>query len=565
MVSLRSSKRKQQTRLSFTPLPSSSPTPSDLPESIQTRAANIRYDATASPTKKRRLGTAPTLSSSRHIDLNLTASAAKGSARGTALPTPEPSSQLEAKQENVDAPTSPSSQSSLSLPSVEEEDPVVPGSYARRTAKLPEKPKAGNESDSSDSLMNELGSSARKPRGGPRANYEDSDGSDAVAVTPRRGRRLLRKDHSSPVAHVETTESSSSDGLELPKNTGTQKNPTRANRPNDARGARQKQLELLRRRRAGRANQRPTSGDELEIVGQPDDTSIVLGDLDEDSDLPPPINPVNLDEYEQDFVDDDNDSGTLGAPADFSSIPLEFTRHAHKKPIEHFKDVVEWMVHNKLNPAFARNDPVYTISCRKLDDVVQGFAGSKFISSAWRPEFSAALKKYPEAVRIDVPTMFDQKCEACGRSGHPAKHQLTFQGKPYHRESLEAASSSSSSSSSSDDDDTTTSESETPKSKAFFLGRTCNANAETAHALHHWRHHLNHFVLDLLRADGHTAPPRVVEREAWSVKKRERHANGVVDAWEAEGQLRRLYREFKENLEAARGAQNEAYSYGRLR
>ncbi|KAI4120895.1 MAG: hypothetical protein LQ341_007486 [Variospora aurantia] len=398
MVSLRSSKRKQQTRLTFTPLPSSSPAPSDLPEYIQTRAANIRYDATASPTKKRRLGTAPSLSSSRHIDFDLTAAAAKGSAQGTALPTPEPSSQLEAKQENVDAPTSPSSQSSLSLPSDEEEDPVAPGSHARRRAKLPEKPKAGNESDSSDSLMNELGSSARKPRGGPRAYYEDSDESDAVAVTPRRGRRLLRKDHSSPVAHVESTVSSSSDGVELPKNR-TRKNLTRANRPNDARGARQKQLDFLRRRRAGRANERSTSGDDLDIVGQPDDTSTVLGDLDEDSDLPPAINPGNLDEYEQDFVDDDNDSGTLGAPPDLSSIPLEFTRHAHKKPIEHFKDVVEWMVHNKLNPAFARNDPVYTIACRKLDDVVQGFAGSKFISSAWRPEFSAALKKYPEAVR----------------------------------------------------------------------------------------------------------------------------------------------------------------------
>ncbi|KAI4265686.1 MAG: hypothetical protein L6R35_007064 [Caloplaca aegaea] len=373
MVSLRSSKRKQQTRLAFTPLPSSSPTPSDLPGYIQTRAANIHYDATASPTKKRRLGTAPTLSGSRHIDFDLTAAAAKGSARATALPTPEPSSQLEAKQENVDAPTSPSSQSSLSLPSDEGEDPVLPGSHARRRAKLLEKPKAGNESDSSDSLMNELGSSARKPRGGPRANYEDSDESDAVAVTPKRGRRLLRKGHSSPVAHVESRVSSSSDGLELLKNR-TRKNLTRANRPNGARGARQKQLELLRRRRA---NQQPTSGDELDIVGQPDDTSIVLGDLDEDSDLPPAINPGNLDEYEQDFVDDDNDSGTLGAPADLSSIPLEFTRHAHKKPIEHFKDVVEWMVHNKLNPAFARNDPVYTIACRKLDDVVQGFAGSK--------------------------------------------------------------------------------------------------------------------------------------------------------------------------------------------
>ncbi|KAL9008252.1 MAG: hypothetical protein Q9173_006605 [Seirophora scorigena] len=465
MVSLRSSKRKQQTRLNFTPLPSSSPTPSDLPELIPTKAANVRYDPMASPTKKRRLRLedASTLPSSRRLNFEVTALAAKGSGQEMGLPTPEPSSQMEAKQDH----------------------------------------EAVSESDSSDSLMNELGTSARKPRGGLRAdNEEDDDLSDADPVTPRRGRRLLRKNLSSPVA------------LE-----GSRTGRTPANPPNKARSTRQKQLELLRRRRAG-TNQQPASDDELDIEAPPEGSykdSTLLGELDEDSDSNPAllqdVNPANLDEYEQDFLDDEEDPDTLGAPPDLSSIPLEFTRHAHKKPIEHFKDVVEWMVHNKLNPAFARNDPVYAISRRKLDDVVQGFAGSKFISSAWRPEFSAALKKYPDV------------------------------GKPYDRESLEDLSSS---------DDSGSEETELPTSQAFFLGRTCNANAETAHALHHWRHQLNTFVLDLLRADGHTDPHKIVEREGWSVKKRERYANEVVDGWEREGRVRELYREFKENIEVAR-------------
>lgn len=299
----------------------------------------------------------------------------------------------------------------------------------------------------------------------------------------------------------------------------------------------------------------PSQDDELDVEGLAEDSQanlITLGEREEDSDpdrclrggdLP------NLDEYEEDFVDDDSD--TLGAPLGLDDIPLEFTRYAHKKPIEYFKDAVEWMIHNKLNPAFPRSDQVYTIARHKLDDVVQGFAGSKFISSAWKPEFLAALKKYPDVARIDIPKMFDQKCEACGRTGHPAKHQLVFSGKPYHRESLEDISSD-------DDSDDNKSyeerEEAAPHSLAFFLGRTCNANAETAHALHHWRHQLNHFVLDQLRAEGHTSPGTIIERENWSVKKREKYANKVVDEMEEDGRMKELYKEFKENIEAARDA-----------
>ena len=84
--------------------------------------------------------------------------------------------------------------------------------------------------------------------------------------------------------------------------------------------------------------------------------------------------------------------------------------------------------------------------------------------------------------------------------------------------------------------------------------RTCNANAETAHALYHWRHQLNQFVLDVLRAEGHTNPEKIVERENWSVKKREKYANKVVDELDEDGRMRELYKEFKENIEAARDA-----------
>lgn len=284
-----------------------------------------------------------------------------------------------------------------------------------------------------------------------------------------------------------------------------------------------------------------SSDDELEIQSQGEGSEPNRSDNE----------PVNLDEDVEDFVVADDD--TLGGPLGLEDIPLEFTRHAHKKPIQYFRDAVEWMVHNKLNPAFPRNDPVYTIARQKLDDVVQALAGSKYSSAIWKPEFSKAMRKYPNVTRIDLPK-HDGDCEACGRSGHPAKHQLIFNGKPYHRGSLEEISSDEESDEVEGSGDEDQEQPAEPQSKAFFVGRTCRANAETFHAFNHWRHQLNHFVLELLEVQGHMDPNKIVERANWSVKKRERYANQVVDALEADGRVRDLYREFKENIAAAREA-----------
>lgn len=302
------------------------------------------------------------------------------------------------------------------------------------------------------------------------------------------------------------------------------------------------------------------SDDDLEI-GSPEEhpqaDATEVSDANEDSQVAQTHQetPQDLDDYEEDFVVEDDD--TIGAPVGLDNIPIEFTRHANKKPFEHFKDAVEWMIHNKLNPAFARNDPVYIIAVQKMDDEAQAFAGSKFMSAAWKAEFLKALKKYPELKSIAIPTSLDQKCEACGRSRHPAKHQLIFSGKPYHRKSLESVSSDEQS------DDDGEQPPETANKTVFLLGSKCNANAVTAHALQHWRHALNEFVLDKLDAEGHTSSRKIIERADWSVKKREKYANGVVAGMVADGSMRGLYKEFKQNLAAARDANNEVSRYGR--
>lgn len=143
----------------------------------------------------------------------------------------------------------------------------------------------------------------------------------------------------------------------------------------------------------------------------------------------------NLDEYEDDFLDDEDDA--LGVDLGVAGVPLQFTYHANKKPFEHFKTEVEWMVHNKLNPAFDRHDEIYILSHRKLNMEVQALGSSKFSSSVWKEKFTEALNSRPELFRIDIPTMLEHKCDACQRSNHPPKHQLILKGKPYNRDTLE--------------------------------------------------------------------------------------------------------------------------------
>lgn len=84
--------------------------------------------------------------------------------------------------------------------------------------------------------------------------------------------------------------------------------------------------------------------------------------------------------------------------------------------------------------------------------------------------------------------------------------------------------------------------------------RFCCANAEMSHALHHWRYALNESVLDWLAADGHLTPEKILERENLRRKKREKLANRIVDGMETRGVMKVLYKQFKENLAAARDA-----------
>lgn len=298
---------------------------------------------------------------------------------------------------------------------------------------------------------------------------EDRSSEDVVATPVRKRRSTAQvQPPAQDTGQKEGTESSDDLQGELEDlqeaDTPLRSTRTRTGAIVSERSKRQQKLEELRRRRAGI---REESQEEYEQEEQEED---------EETDVSGPelIHHAmrrggNLDQYEDDFVDDDDDK--MGVDLGVAGVPLEFTYHANKKPFEHFKTEIEWMVHNKLNPAFGRYDEMYELAHRKLDKEVEGFAGSKFSSSVWGEEFNKALKARPDLSRIDVPTMLEHKCDACRRSGHPPKHKIIFSGNPYNRDTLETIEYDD------DDEDDDTEDSDDDESNSsqegetFFLGR----------------------------------------------------------------------------------------------
>ena len=162
------------------------------------------------------------------------------------------------------------------------------------------------------------------------------------------------------------------------------------------------------------------------------------------------------DKDDQDFVIDDEDE-LLGVPAKYhqqvrSQVPIEFTRHAHRPDKENLRIVVEWMVQNQINPAFARDDELYQSAFDSLDQKLYGFARSKFMSSSWKVDFVRALEARPRINMDEREGLKQRKCEACGRTNHPATFIVNFSGKPYQLTDFEEISDDENSSESDDID-----------------------------------------------------------------------------------------------------------------
>lgn len=422
----------------------------------------------------------------------------------------------------------------------DDDEPIQPSSSRGRRAAVPD-PESSSDSDLP----------AKKPKMIQLSSSSSSSSSEAEK-TP--ARRLIRKGQPSS-------------------------SPTK--RQKGHRTPKQKNMELLKRRRAGEKIDQLTSSesdseadkrglydtasdDSLQILEEfPDEEEDDEGEPAEEAvpaRKPRKQSLVKKDELSgsndgsdlSDFVIED-DEAPIGAPAHLS-MPYEFTAQARKPPKEQFPFIVEWLVHNKINPAFERKDPIYTHAWQKLDDEVRGLATSKFISSVWKVEFYRSLKARPklEAYETGNLEVDGAYCEACGRSGHPATWKIQFQGQAYSKDTLEEVESDSDSDES-DRASVDTQGNELPStSKEWAVGSTCCSNAETAHKLMHWKHALKEWVEERLETEGHLKPAKLKEREKMKAKKRRKAANEIVDNWRENGTVTGLYQDFRSVLQEAR-------------
>ena len=633
----RESRRKiRQTQLSFSPLPSSSPSKSAHSKSVEDRLASVRYS-----TAPRRHG-----AESKHNSSQL-------------LPTPEASSQPEDdplvtsfthqhspdhgggsdEDDDEDVPVPQSKRRRITRGSKDHEIPhTTPSHSFRRTRhNAPENadnlgsrvPARSSQADLGLSDIAESESSGdegqiltqRPTKRQTNSNkacdtfvLPDNDDSDQFSsnnTPPRRRPSNVRRGQEEFVVDDDVIElvTSEEDGENItatiqqktPKKlSSTQRKRSRKvqeeleddladlqdsdtpQRPSRTRGGpvtteRDKakaHFDLLRRRRAGEVISREEYEDEGDDSDEGVDIDEVVRnstfhhDLVDDDSAHSSIDTgaeeeQGEQELEDDFIEDDTPSRSRLPHPD---IPLEFTSYASAKPRELFPHIIDWLVKNKVAPAFGRHDQLYKLAFDRIDDQVKAQAGSRLISSSWIADFKYAILARPQMKVSYVPYDEDSihTCDACARTNHPATYEFTFSDLPYDKDSLEPLDHDSTLDADADSDSSNTAADPNathydaaghallPESHTFYLGRFCAANAEMGHKLTHWKYHLNQALLSHLSEQGVLSPEAIVSRDKMSHRKREKEAERIVDEMRDTGVTDGLWSEFKDDLEDAR-------------
>ncbi|PBP23328.1 hypothetical protein BUE80_DR005877 [Diplocarpon rosae] len=489
---------------------------------------------------------------------------------------------------------------------IDDDDPIVSSS---RRSQVPFHKSASSESDSDEDVRS-------SPLKGRRSNIiqddedDDDEGEEKPVLSPlKRARQITESDdsdsnlpspskrkRSAPTQEDSDDEHLSPAGVlrrqkakgkgktcrEPSEGSATPIRATRRQKTRRHRTAKEKQMELLKRRRAGEDIEELTES-ESDNDGEDEDFQKldVFDDDEEDEVSATRVRKQaksrrqrgdSSDEQagESDFIVDD-DEGLLGVPDYAALMPHEFTHAAHKPLKEHFRDVVEWMVQNKLNPGFRWEDEVYTQAFVKVDFECRGLATSKFVSTAWTAEFTRAVFARPLLEKNDLASgeginiLGEAKCEPCNHRSHNPSKALRFYGKPYHQATLEDVSDDDSDEEGEKDD----SESDqgsldcngqnlVSQDKFWMSGSVCAQNAEQAHTLLHWKWHLNDWVVSNLENEGYLKPRKLAERDKMSSNKRMKLANKVVDQWAAEGKIKTLYHDFKAQIDTARELKSQS-------
>lgn len=73
-----------------------------------------------------------------------------------------------------------------------------------------------------------------------------------------------------------------------------------------------------------------------------------------------------------------------------------------------------------------------------------------------------------------------------------------------------------------------------------------------AHPAIHWRYQLNEWVVDYLDRKGYLSDEKILERSHWSQKRKARYAVETVAMMDQMDEIKKMWRDFKLHLEAAR-------------
>jgi hypothetical protein len=408
---------------------------------------------------------------------------------------------------------------------------------------------------------------------------EEANQSEEEDVAPTPGRRLLQR------RGRKMTQQEQDDLDEDMDFIGPSSDVDEDRAPRDSQTIKKNaRLEALKRLKQVRSSQKTGLPDIEEDEEEERANDQAFDELYDNSDETPEPAPTSsramfaADEDDEDFIEEGEDD-TLGVP---DGIPLAFTRYASMKAKDLWKFAIEWLVQKKINPAFAMTDDIYTLTFQKLDDEVSGLVSSKFASSVWTSDFTIALHSRPDIYyhaidRNSAEHAYRDKCDACNRSGHPATRQVQFQGKPYNRQTLEEVGKDDSDEDEDDDESGSDSAGETaddrtardaqgrvvpPVNKIWYVGKFCMSNARTAHALHHWRYHLYEWVVDWIDKNGYSSAKQLKKRDKMDTKKRQKYANKIVDRMAEEGVLKKLWKEFRGNIDEAKDAKQGRFEAG---
>lgn len=266
------------------------------------------------------------------------------------------------------------------------------------------------------------------------------------------------------------------------------------------------------------------------------------------------------DDDDDDFIVDDESQPSRHVTA---GIPLAFTSFVSRKPRELFIHIIEWLIKNKIAPAFSRDDELYALSWGKINDQIRGQAGSRLISSAWVEDFKWAILARPHMevhLVTEGPDEMFLDCDACNRTNHPARYEFKFSGQAYHKDTLEPIDDEDddedSNAGANNADDTASYDQQghlLPSThRTYNLGRFCAANAEMGHKLTHWKYNLNQSLMEYLEEQGVLSAEAIVARDKLNKKKREKEAENIVDQMQETGMVDQLWRGLQNDLEDAR-------------